>query len=113
MPRTAVRSAPKLDIFMSSSYFLTMTERTTVRLAPELLRAAKKKAAEDGRTLTSLIEEGLRAQLQAPVSDRKNQTKFTLPVSKATGGARPGVDLTRTSELLEMLDEDLPFEKRR
>ena len=90
-----------------------MTQRTTVRLPPELLRAAKKKAAEDGCTLTSLIEEGLRAQLQVSLTDKKSRAKFTLPVSKATGGARPGIDLTRTSELLELLDEDLPFEKRR
>ncbi len=90
-----------------------MTERTTVRLAPELLRAAKKKAAAEGLTLTSLIEQGLRAQLQAPAPEKKSRTKFTLPVSKATGGVRPGIDLTRTSELLELLDEDLPSEKRR
>jgi hypothetical protein len=91
-----------------------MTDRTTVRLEPGLLRAAKKKAAEDGRTLTSLIEEGLRGVVSksSPVS-KKRETKFSLPVSKATGGVRPGVDLSRTSELLELLDEDLPFEKRR
>jgi toxin-antitoxin system PIN domain toxin len=35
------------------------TERTTVRLPPELLRRAKRKAAAEGRTLTSLIEDGL------------------------------------------------------
>lgn len=90
-----------------------MVERTTVRLPPELLRAAKKKAAEDGRTLTSLIEEGLRAQLQTSAPDKKRRARFTLPVSKATGGVRPGIDLTRTSELLELLDEDLPIGKRR
>ena len=91
-----------------------MTQRTTVRLEPGLLRAAKKKAAEEGRTLTSLVEEGLRGMLQPKRPDKmKCKTKFRLPVSKASGGVRPGVDLTRTSELLEMLDEELPFEKRR
>lgn len=90
-----------------------MTDRTTVRLEPGLLRAAKKKAAEDGRTLTSLIEEGLRSLLRPKQPEKKSRAKFSLPVSKATGGVRPGVDLTRTSELLELLDEDLPFEKRR
>jgi hypothetical protein len=91
-----------------------MADRTTVRLEPGLLRAAKKKAAEDGRTLTSLIEEGLRGVVsKSPPVSKKRETKFSLPVSKATGGVRPGVDLSRTSELLELLDEDLPFEKRR
>ncbi len=37
-----------------------MNERTTVRLPKELLRRAKRKAADEGRTLTALIEEGLR-----------------------------------------------------
>ena len=36
-----------------------MTSRTTVRLPEELLIRAKRKAAAEGRTLTSLIEEGL------------------------------------------------------
>jgi hypothetical protein len=36
-----------------------MTERTTVRLPEELLKRAKRKAAAEGRTLTSLITDGL------------------------------------------------------
>ena len=38
-------------------------QRTTVRLPKELLRLAKRKAAEEGRTLTALIEEGLRREV--------------------------------------------------
>ena len=88
-----------------------MPTRTTVRLQPDLLRAAKKKAAEDGRTLTSLIEEGLRAV----VEKKSNVARPRVPVriSTARGGVQPGVDLTRTSDLLEDLDEELPIEKRR
>src|SRR5438034_1288223 len=37
--------------------------RTTVRLSADLLRRAKKKAVEEGRTLTSLLEEGLKTAL--------------------------------------------------
>jgi len=85
--------------------------RTTVRLKPALLKAAKKKAVEEGRTLTSLIEEGLRAILiqQLPTSTARRYPR----VSKARGGPRPGVDMTRTSELLEILDAELPPEKWR
>ena len=36
------------------------TERTTVRLPAELMRLAKRTAAKQGRTLTSLIEDSLR-----------------------------------------------------
>ena len=42
-------------------------ERTTVRLPQDLLKRAKRKAAAEGRTLTSLIEDGLRMV----VSDRR------------------------------------------
>ena len=35
------------------------------------------------------------------------------PISKETGGVLPGIDLVKTSELLELLDADLPVEKRR
>lgn len=37
-----------------------MTERTTIRLPEDLIARAKRKAAAEGRTLTSLIEDGLR-----------------------------------------------------
>lgn len=86
-----------------------MAKRTTVRLPDELLARAKRKAAEEGRTLTSLIEDGLRvilAQEKKPVKRRS----VSLPVSKATGGLLPGVDLTRFSDYQEM--EDLEYMER-
>lgn len=72
--------------------------RTTVRLSEELLRKAKKKAAEKGRTLTSLIEEGLNVVLAEPGRPRR-RAQVQLPVSKASGGALPGIDLNRSSDL--------------
>jgi len=77
-----------------------MSVRTTVRLPEELLRRAKRKAAAEGRTLTALIEEGLRRIIAAKAS-----VKRTLPpVSKAKGGLLPGVDLTSFSKLEEADD---------
>ena len=90
-----------------------MPERTTVRLEPGLLRAVKKKAAEEGRTLTSLVEEGLNLLIHRKTPKAAPPGKYVLPVSKAKGGPRAGIDLTRTSDLLELLDEDLPMIKRR
>ncbi len=76
--------------------------RTTVRLLEDLLKRAKKRAAAEGRTLTSLIEEGLTLVLAAPkTAGRKH---VTLPVSKASGGVLPGVDLNRSSALEEVMD---------
>jgi Family of unknown function (DUF6364) len=71
--------------------------RTTIRLSEDLLRKAKKQAAEKGRTLTSLIEEGLKAVLAEP--HPSPPVHLRLPVSKATGGTLPGVDLNRSSDL--------------
>jgi hypothetical protein len=83
-----------------------MTERTTVRLPEDLLKKAKRKASQEGRTLTSLIEDGLR--LVVAENDRKQKPKrVSPPVSKATGGLLPGIDLTRFSDYQEM--EDLEY----
>jgi Ribbon-helix-helix protein, copG family len=84
--------------------------RTTVRLPEDLLRRAKRKAAAEGRTLTALIEDGLRAIVdERPKAPAK--AKRILPrISKATGGPRPGVDLTRFSDYQEM--EDLEYVER-
>jgi len=71
--------------------------RTTIRLSDDLLRRTKKRAAEKGRTLTSLIEEGLKIVLAKP--QRAPHSRVHLPVSKASGGTLPGVDLNRSSEL--------------
>ena len=76
--------------------------RTTIRLSGDLLRRAKKKAAEKGRTLTSLIEEGLKAVLTEP--KRLPRKGVRLPVSKASGGTLPGIDLTRSADLEDRMD---------
>ncbi len=80
-----------------------MTERTTVRLPDDLIERAKRKAAAEGRSLTALIEEGLRRVL----SERPAETsagRVSLPVSSATGGPMPGIDLDDTAALQEMDD---------
>jgi len=87
-----------------------MSERTTVRLPEELLTRAKRKAAAEGRTLTSLIEQGLRAV----VSDKpkpKSATHNDPPVSKAKGGLRPGIGWDNLSSLVQELD-DLEYVER-
>ncbi|MEO9135670.1 MAG: DUF2191 domain-containing protein [Casimicrobiaceae bacterium] len=71
--------------------------RTTIRLSDELLRKARKKAVEQGRTLTSLVEEGLKSVLAEAKPARR--TRVRLPVSVSSGGTLPGVDLNRSSDL--------------
>jgi hypothetical protein len=87
-----------------------MNERTTIRLPAELLKRAKRKAAAEGRTLTALIEEGLRQVVEEKKPEPSQKKRKPLPVSKATGGLRPGIDLTRFSDIQHM--DDLEYVER-
>lgn len=76
--------------------------RTTIRINDNLLKRAKKRAADERRTLTSLVEDGLVLILsKVKLSPRK---RVELPVSKATGGVLPGIDLNRSSDLEEVMN---------
>jgi hypothetical protein len=73
------------------------------------MRRAKRKAAAEGRTLTSLIEEGVRVVVS---DDRKpRKPKRVIPrVSTATGGPAPGIDYKSFSALEEL--DDLEYIER-
>jgi hypothetical protein len=85
-----------------------MSERTTVRLPEDLVKRAKRKAAAEGRTLTSLIEDGLRMAIGE--GRKLGRRRIMPPVSKATGGLVAGIDLTDVSTLQEI--DDLDYVKR-
>ena len=76
--------------------------RTTVRIKDDLLRRVRKRAANEGCTLTSLIEEGLTLILAKPKASRRELVQLT--VSKASGGVLPGIDLNRSSDLEEVMN---------
>ena len=88
-----------------------MAERTTVRLPSELLTRAKRKAAAEGRTLTSLIEDGLRRVVAERAGTAR--TRVMPRVSKARPGFIPGVDLEHLSELQDLEDRDYVRRMRR
>jgi hypothetical protein len=85
-----------------------MIERTTVRLPKELLDRARRKAAADGVTLTALIEDGLRQVVSRKRSQEK--PRGPIPVSKATGGMLPGIDISDSAAIQEM--DDLEYVER-
>jgi plasmid stability protein len=76
--------------------------RTTIRLDDDLLRRAKQRALDSGRTLNAVIEDALRASLDAREVD--------LPVSKAHlptfrgSGLQPGVDLDDMASVYDIMD---------
>lgn len=77
--------------------------RTTITIKDDILKRAKKRAAEEGRTLTSLIEDALALAVTKPKPSRRGRVE--LPVSKASGGVLPGIDLNRSSDLEEVMNE--------
>ena len=86
-----------------------MSERTTIRLPEDLLNRARRKAAAEGRTLHSLIEEGLRVILSESPKPAKRK-RVMLGISKAAGGLMREVNLTSTSALQQA--GDLEFVRR-
>ncbi len=77
--------------------------RTTIRLDDELLKAARRLAAETGRTLTAVIEDAVReavARRHAPAARRP----VTLP-TRGGQGLQPGVDLDDSRALLDRMSE--------
>ena len=80
-----------------------MAERTTVRLPDDLVRRAKRKALAEGRSLTALIEDGLRRVLDEGRPSRRVE-RVLPPVSSATGGLMPGINLEDAATLQEMED---------
>jgi hypothetical protein len=77
--------------------------RTTVRLDEGLLEQARREAARRGVTLTALIEQGLRMALRRPRPPTRTE-RVRLPVSRATGGVLPGIDLNDSADLIERMD---------
>lgn len=83
--------------------------RTTVAIDDHLLARAKDRARERGTTLGKVIEDALRTELNRPESGDGPP----IPVFRAGGGLRPGVDLSSNRAIQELLDEGTPPEKLR
>ena len=76
--------------------------RTTIRLDDDLLREAKRVAAESGKTLTALIADALRETLarRARGIPRERIRLITEP----GWGLRPGVDIDSSAALLDLME---------
>jgi len=78
--------------------------RTTVDLPDELLAQARRRAADEGTTLTALLADGLRLRLarRAP----RASSRQPLPVSRNSGGMHPWIDPGSNASLLDAADDD-------
>jgi hypothetical protein len=84
--------------------------RTTVRLDDDLYREVKARAAREGRTVASVLEDAVRVGMRRPADA---ETKPFVPLTFGSGGLMPGVDLSDNSSLQDFLDADTPLEKLR
>jgi hypothetical protein len=75
--------------------------RTTLDLDDAVMREAKKRAAEEQGSLTSLIERALRAYLRPA---RRPARPFRLKLLTRRGRRVPGVDLDDRDALYERMD---------
>lgn len=82
----------------------TSQVRTTVYLDEELYIAAKKKAIEERRTLTSLIQEGLKEQVGKKEKPKYKKGSWEKLVEKLAGGIPAKMSLT-PEEINEILDK--------
>ena len=80
--------------------------QTTLRLDDELYRRAKAEAAEQGMSLTRLVEEAIRERLDRPAPSSRRR-RLRLPVSTATGGLAPDFSNLQESIAAADLADDL------
>ena len=77
--------------------------RTTIRLPDELLKEAKRRAVQTGRTLTDVIADALRASLAREEVGPPGDEAVNLPTF-GSGGTLPGVDLDDSATLLDLME---------
>jgi len=78
--------------------------RTTISIDDQVLESTKRRAVERRTTLGQVIEEALRAALLRP-AEAAAPAPFKL-VTFRGASPRPGINLDRSSELLELEDLD-------
>ena len=74
--------------------------RTTIEINDELLRQAKRRAADEGTPLRTVIEAALRAYL----SRQTRRTRFKLSWRTEKGRLLPGVNLDDRDALFEVME---------
>jgi hypothetical protein len=84
--------------------------RTTVRLDDDLYREVKSRAAQEGRTVASVLEDAVRVGMRRPADA---DAKRFVPPTFGRGGLMPGVDLSDNASLSHLLDADTPLEALR
>lgn len=87
------------------SHFYNSDMRTTIRMQDQLLREAKKRAAQQHRSLTAFIEEAVREKLLNTAGEAAAEPAPAYRLITFKGeGTRPGIDLDNGSSLYDAMD---------
>jgi plasmid stability protein len=89
---------------------MVMCVKTTINLPDELYGEVRRRAADEGRTVTSFLEQALRDALAK--HDAGEKPPFVVRPFNGDG-VMPGVDLTNNAALLEFEEEGLDVDSRR
>jgi hypothetical protein len=76
--------------------------RTTLTIDDDVLKRARKKAAEEGRPLKDVINEALRFGLEA--GSRAARIPYRFRLKTVSGRTLPGVDLTDRDKLFDLME---------
>jgi hypothetical protein len=80
--------------------------KTTLDLDDDLLARAKALAAREGRSLTALIEDGLRLRLRTRHANAHRVVEPKLAIYRGRGGLVAGVDPLSNRSLEDAADDD-------
>ena len=78
-----------------------MPMRTTLTIDDDVMKRARKKAAEEGRPLKDVINDALRFGLEAERGPRK---PYRFKLRTVAGKTLPGVDLTDRDKLFDLME---------
>lgn len=78
--------------------------RTTVHLPDDLHSRARRRAAESGITFTNLLEDALRLILDDKGPAGEPEDHYRVNPLPAGGGVSPGVDLSDTATLVDLME---------
>jgi hypothetical protein len=85
-----------------TDFCIVLIVKTTLDIDDELLIRAKAASARERKSLTTLIEEGLRLRLRRPRVSRKVASR--IPIFTGKGGLVAGVDPLSNRSILDAAD---------
>ncbi len=78
-----------------------MTMRTTLTIEDDVMKRARKKAADEGRRLKDVINDALQFGLEA---ERASLKPYRFSLRTVEGKTLPGVDLTDRDKLFDLME---------